>query len=57
MLSFVQTKSLSSSMLYFYKMLSFSINGVDNNSLIIQVIKLQSETVILHSGVIEYIIK
>jgi hypothetical protein len=38
-------------------MLSFSISGVDNNSLIIRVIKLQFETVILHSGVIEYIIK
>jgi hypothetical protein len=43
-------------MSYFYKMLSFAISGVDNNSLIIRVIKLQSEIVILYFGVIEYII-
>jgi hypothetical protein len=50
MLSFVQTKSLSSSMSYFYKMWSIAINEVDNNNLIIRVMKLKVETVILQSG-------
>ena len=49
MLSFVQIKPLSSSMLYFYKMWSIAINEVDNNNLIIGVMKLKVEIVILQS--------
>jgi hypothetical protein len=57
MLSFVQSKLLSSSMPYFYKMWSFAISEVDNNSLVIRVIKLKFEIVILHSVLIEFFIK
>jgi hypothetical protein len=37
-------------MSYFYKMWSIAINEVDNNNLIIRVMKLKVETVILQSG-------
>jgi hypothetical protein len=57
MLSFVRSKLLSSSMPYFYKMWSFAINEVDNNSLVIRIMKLKFETVILQSGLIEFFIK
>jgi hypothetical protein len=39
MLSFVRSKLLSPSMPYFYKMWSFAISEVDNNSLVIRVIE------------------
>jgi hypothetical protein len=42
---------------YFYKMWSFAISEVDNNSLVIRVIKLKFEIVILHSVLIEFFIK
>ena len=47
MLAFVQTKTLSSCMLCFYKMWSFAISDLDNNSLIIRIMKQKFETFIL----------
>jgi hypothetical protein len=56
-LSFVRSKLLSSSMPYFYKMWLFAISEVDNNNLVIRVMKLKFEIVILQSGLIEFFIK
>ena len=47
MLAFVQNKTLSLDILCFYKMWSFAINEVDNNSLIIPIMKQKFETLIL----------
>ena len=47
MLAFVQTKTLSSHMLCFYKMWSFAMSELDYSSLIIPIMKQKFEIFIL----------